>query len=148
MENELKELREVKERLYGMLYSMIDQGDHIMVGMFLANGMVDPNFPYEEDYPPLLAAIYSNENTWELVNTLIENGADVNYVNSRGQTPVLTAVEYDKTDALKLLLEKGAVVNYPNKNGRTPLALAKYLNHKECIRLLEEAKVETNGEDY
>lgn len=67
----------------------------------------------------------------DIVNYLIENGANINAKTSNGQTPLHLSVaggfyksqNLDKTDVVKLLLEKGATINEQDNNGDTALHL-------------------------
>ncbi|MHC4416636.1 MAG: ankyrin repeat domain-containing protein [Planctomycetota bacterium] len=47
----------------------------------------------------------------EVFQTLFEAGADVNAVDRRGQTPLMSAVQSRKTEAIRTLLAKGAKVD-------------------------------------
>lgn len=67
----------------------------------------------------------------DIVNYLIDNGANINAKTSNGQTPLHLSVaggfykykNLDKTDVVKLLLKKGATVNEQDNNGDTALHL-------------------------
>jgi len=52
---------------------------------------------------------------------LIEAGADVNYKNNEGSTPLHTAAFFCHTEVVKALLEKGADKNIRNNAGSTAL---------------------------
>lgn len=62
----------------------------------------------------LLYAILSGNS--EMVKDAILLGADINYINSNGETPLLIAVRYSSThNILKYLIKDGANQNYINK---------------------------------
>ena len=73
--------------------------------------------------------------------SLIEAGADVNIARGRrGITPLITAMEKNDTECLKLLINAGANVNAANKHGVTPLHIHNMGNdsseHSQCLNLL------------
>jgi ankyrin repeat protein len=77
----------------------------------------------------------------DVVEELIKGGADINYVDERGDTPLIIAVCHgraisefspqaywqaksrwsERREIIKTLLKAGAKVNHVNKNGRTAL---------------------------
>ncbi|TQR34711.1 hypothetical protein DMB92_01765 [Campylobacter sp. MIT 99-7217] len=68
----------------------------------------------------LFYALFSLENT----KFLLEQGANVNYANSFGKTPLFYAVEFNLKQVSELLISKGANVNafYINKNEKLALS--------------------------
>jgi ankyrin repeat protein len=72
---------------------------------------------------------------------LIRLGADVNYVDSFGMTPLQCAasVEYRGTEIIELLLQSGADKKIRTKDGSTALGLAKKYGHTEIQHVLERA---------
>lgn len=76
----------------------------------------------------------------EIIKIILENGADVNYVNKDGNTMLHHAVHWSNNkEIVQILLEHGAEVNAKNNDGLTPLHYAQYnLNHKEMIVLLRK----------
>ena len=58
----------------------------------------------------------------EEITRLIQEGADVNAVDSRGKTPLIYVAEYSKIpDVLRALIENGADINAVDESGKTPL---------------------------
>ncbi|KAJ1330839.1 ankyrin repeat domain-containing protein 50 [Microdochium nivale] len=80
---------------------------------------------------------------------LLGEGAAVNTVNSRRDTPLHTAIFLKSKDIVQLLLEKGASVNTLDHNGDTPLHTAIFLKSKDIVQLLLEkgATVDTVNRD-
>ena len=70
-----------------------------------------------------------------IVPILLELGADVNAKNNKGETPLVSATDYDM---VKLLLEHGAAPNVQDANGDTPLHMAALVGNKKSIRFLLE----------
>ena len=72
-----------------------------------------------------------------LLKEFIKRGADVNYKNDRGLTPLIICATSSGPQSLKVLLEAGAQVNVASDIGRTPLmGAASYNSHPESIILL------------
>jgi ankyrin repeat protein len=61
-----------------------------------------------------------NKNT-ELVEHLINSGADVNFTDKKGNTPLMIACKKGDLSIAKLLIENGANPNIQNKYGETAL---------------------------
>lgn len=59
-----------------------------------------------------------------LVNLLVDGGIDVNEVDKNGDSALLLAVQYGRTDVMNALIKYGANVNIRNKNDKTPLLTA------------------------
>jgi ankyrin repeat protein len=74
-----------------------------------------------------------------IVETLIENGADLNHASSRGSTALKYAAMSGHTGIIETLLEAGADPN-PEEDyrGKTPLMYARENGHEETKRLLRE----------
>lgn len=60
----------------------------------------------------------------EIVNALINKGANVNFIDKNGKTPLMIAVEEQRFDLVVALIDKNADVNFIDKNGETPLMIA------------------------
>ncbi len=76
------------------------------------------------------------------IKKIIATGANVNARNAYGETPLMFAAFYGKTEIVKLLIEKGADVNAREFMGWTPLLFAARKGHTEIARILIE-----NGAD-
>ncbi|RPB26485.1 ankyrin, partial [Terfezia boudieri ATCC MYA-4762] len=59
-----------------------------------------------------------------LVKILLDNGADYDFQDEQGATPLHIAVEYDRNEIAKLLLDKGASSDIRDGDGNTPLLKA------------------------
>lgn len=78
-----------------------------------------------------------------LVKALIENGADVDKADAGGLTPLVYAINHNRTEALKELLAAGADVNKKTTIG-LPLYLAVKLGSVEAVKLLLNAGADIN----
>ncbi len=103
-----------------------------------------PNF--KEEF--LLRLVKFNENP-EVVNILLDAGANVNYnYNKNDTTPLVMASGMNKNiDVIKLLVSKGANINAKGYEGRTPLMRALANNHLDIARYLIEAGADVKAKD-
>jgi ankyrin repeat protein len=74
----------------------------------------------------------------DIVQDLLQHGADVKARNASGRSALLFAAEHGRAEAAKLLLEKGADVNEADQKGIFPLYAAACRGHAELITLLAE----------
>jgi quinoprotein dehydrogenase-associated probable ABC transporter substrate-binding protein len=72
------------------------------------------------------------------VKLLLDNGADVNKLDTQGYAPLHTAARNRNSDIAKMLLDAGADANLPDSDGMTPLIHALNRNHVPTIKLLAE----------
>ena len=122
---------EYKERV--AIFLAVEDGDIEAVSEALEEG-VDVNsrvgeitryegsnkFSFEEgDNTPLHWAI-NEEVNYQIVELLIEKGADVNAVGKSETTPLHLAAYWDHKDIAELLINNGADVNAEGKQGETP----------------------------
>jgi L-ascorbate metabolism protein UlaG (beta-lactamase superfamily) len=73
-----------------------------------------------------------------LVQTLIEEGAEVNVTNDRGQTPLHKAVQTGSMELVQMLIQNSARVNVSDQTGRTPLHMAQDWGDESLIRMLTQ----------
>lgn len=64
------------------------------------------------------------DSTENIIRFLIEQGAQINTIDNRGNTPLHTAVTYEEPETVKLLLELGADTSIKNRKGMTAYDLA------------------------
>lgn len=107
----------------------------------LAPGRTETQLKYAED---LKMEIANNKYTplpenLDMVRLLLENGADVNAIDSAGKTPLMIAVGRGNVDAVRLLIEKGADVNRKDQERESALDKAKYKNYVDIVQLLTKA---------
>jgi ankyrin repeat protein len=78
----------------------------------------------------------ANKDRCDIVETLIERGADPNQLNSMHYTPLTIAVMHKNKKICQVLLENGACATIPDKKGNTALHLACSLGDSEIISIL------------
>ncbi len=80
--------------------------------------------------------------TWgelPLVETLVEAGADVNFVGEHGNTPIYSAIVGESIDVVEYLIKKGARKNVKNEWGASPYSYASNVNaNDKIIKLLRK----------
>ena len=76
----------------------------------------------------------------EIMELLLQAGADANIANTNGTTPLMLAAGSGKTAAVQLLLDHGGDVNARDiTNGQTAVMFAAALNRGEAISMLVES---------
>lgn len=93
---------------------------------------------------PLMNAVY-NGNT-NIINMLLENGADINYTTDE-MTPLIYAAYKGNTNIINTLLENGVDINYTNYYGMTALMYAASYNQFEAVKILLENNADTSITD-
>lgn len=91
-----------------------------VVGMLIEKGVFLINQPNKEGETPLHYA--ARLNNIQAIDLLIDNGANINAVDSYGRTPLHCAAVHCRYDVVKILIEKGAEVGTPNSDGKTVLS--------------------------
>lgn len=93
------------------------------------------NEPYyiRRSSPIIIACDVGNYN---IVEMLLENGANINDTSECGLTPLMKASLYNYTNIIELLLSKGVDIHDQNTNGATAILYASLHSQKEAIQLL------------
>lgn len=87
---------------------------------FVAQGL-DFNAPAER-WRPLVTAAANNQ--LQAVAYMLDHGADIEVVDGDGDTALLAAVQFRRSEMLELLLARGANAQHVRPDGQTALALA------------------------
>ena len=72
-----------------------------------------------------------------MVKLLLEKGADPNFDDEEGRTPLWWAAKNGYEAVVELLLEKDAGPSFEDEGGRTPLHRAAQNGHETVMKLLE-----------
>ncbi|BAZ45193.1 ankyrin [Chondrocystis sp. NIES-4102] len=132
------------------------QGNIAGVALELANGVNVDCIDKHRAYTPLMYAVDSSNADIDLVQFLVENGANVNYIGEdeyRSQTNVLSlAVQSGNINKIKYLLDAGANINYQRDAGYDALIDATHgrdivndENLLAILKLLINKGAKTNG---
>jgi ankyrin repeat protein len=73
----------------------------------------------------------------EIVNMLLEHGANPNATQERGFVPLHDAAANGNLALVQLLVKHGAQVNAKAEDGKTPADMATERGHKEVAEWLE-----------
>ncbi|MCC8484219.1 MAG: ankyrin repeat domain-containing protein [Rickettsia endosymbiont of Labidopullus appendiculatus] len=119
------ELDSFKELLEKLLQKGININDHIY----------DMTFLY-------IACVQGKIN---MIEMLLNNGADIKAPDKYGYTPLHFACTQDHTGVIAMLLAKGAETKVQNKNGHTPLHFACYKGDSDAVGILLKNKAEINA---
>ena len=94
----------------------------------------------KNDYDYIRAAspivIACDIGNYNIVEMLLENGANINDTNECEITPIMKASIYNHTNIIELLLSKGVDIHAQNMNGATAILYASLHSQKEAIQLL------------
>lgn len=85
----------------------------------------------------LMEAVYKGDD--EIVNSLIEHGADLNIVNKNGQTALMIAIGAGHEGITGLLLRSGADAAIADLLGMTALQYAELFHKENIIKMIKHA---------
>jgi ankyrin repeat protein len=117
-------------------------GDMAMVKTLIKSG-ADVNVCDDRGWSALAKAVYNPEMKCgfvDVVNTLIEAGANIEAAIGYGVRPLMLAAGYGETDVVEALLKAGADVLARNEGGLTALMMVKQKHYVDVINLLHEAE--------
>lgn len=122
------------------LYNSVRAGDWDTFVYLLNLGHVDPD-GNGRDNPLSMAAIIGSRDSLanEMMTTLLNAGADPDYQNETGNTPLMTAAYMGNQNGVEILLEAKADVHLKNKKGATALWQAAAEEELGIVELLREA---------
>jgi ankyrin repeat protein len=124
------------------------EGDLKKVKEIIENDPNEINVQDSRGFTPLHLA--AGKGHIEIVEFLINHGADIELEIFIGDTPLLVAARYARHgqyETIKTLLEHGAKVNHKDKHGRTALHDAAMYSGKEIINLLISYGADVNARD-
>jgi ankyrin repeat protein len=104
--------------------------------LIIDSGKCDVNIrdSSETSWTPLMHAVGNNNEI--LVSKLLEKDADVDEVDTDGNSAVHIAVINDNDNILSILLRHNPQKNLLNGDNLSPLDLAKINESEECVKLL------------
>ncbi len=83
----------------------------------------------------------------ELTNYLLEKGADINAVDTLGDTALVNTIYRNKPDIAKVLIDRGIKTDTVNGRMNTPLHIAVEQGSLEIVKLLIDKKVTVNAKN-
>ena len=105
-----------------------------LVKFFLSETNINIDITDEFGNTALIKA--SEKGYMEMVDYLINNGADINYQNKQGVTPAMKAAERNNFYVIKLLLDKDVDISQSDYTGRTLREIAENNRDKRILKLL------------
>ena len=79
-------------------------------------------------------------NNVDMIDLLLDAGADINAANRSGFAPLHHAAEGDSVEAAQRLIERGADLDLKNIRGMTAADVATVTEHEAVLKILEEAR--------
>lgn len=131
------------------IYRFIEEGNIEEIKNYL-NGAKNLNSNFKEESILHYAINNSQNNYFEIIELLINNGVDINNHHSRFlETPLhkLCARMTPHIDVISMLLKKGAEVNAINISGKTPVFYLSFNYSVELLNLLVEYGADINIKD-
>jgi ankyrin repeat protein len=98
------------------------------------NQLIDVNQIDSHGWTPLLIATYLSHT--EMVNLLLQNGANTEYTTHSNKTGLFFASSNGDKEIVKAYLGAGANPSTQNKYGMTPLAITSLKGHVDVVKLL------------
>ena len=127
---------QVKEWTETPLGIAIHYGNAQIIETLILNG-AKPNIKFSHDETPIHLAIKARENQEEIINILVNHGADIEAKETIfGSTPLHMAVRRNEKELVKLLLNHGADINSTNRSKETPIHVAVKKQNKEIVEIL------------
>lgn len=114
------------------------EGDQPDAVRFLISKGIGPNSLIYRDLAPLVVAVIRNR--FQPTQTLIEAGADVNFVTPDGATALMLAAERGYRDLVELLLNAGANPSLTDSNGMSAAELAESYGHTAIAKRILRAQ--------
>lgn len=85
-----------------------------------------------------------NENSIEEIRSLISAGAEVNFVNNRGESPLFLAMKSGNREIIDLIISAGAELNCTNSSNESPLMIAVRENNFPLVQKLVKSGADIN----
>ena len=118
----------------------------IMVLPLLVAILISIGNAFQENYDDRFVRNASVGNNHGLVE-MLNDGANVNLRNYKGQTALISAALKNKTDTLNLLINRGADLNQRGKQARTALMWAAISGNLESVQSLLTNGADVNQKD-
>src|SRR5215813_8116925 len=126
-------------KLIRELAEAISQGEVDQIKQLVEQGA---SLKYLDEWrrtPLIWATIGSGLNNKEVVEVLLDLGADINAQNNNGMTALMEAILYNNVEVAKILIARGADVHLTNRHGSTAVTFAR---NRKLFQFVEAASQE------
>lgn len=130
--------------IYATLHSNNKQSPRSYKGVASSRRIYIDQTDHDGSTPLLIAA---GQVQFNIVQTLIDAGANLNAANKYGFTPLYIAAHENNLQTLQLLINASANINIPAKNSETSLGAAASIGHHKVAQALIAADVNINTAD-
>ena len=139
-----------KKKKEEQLYIAVEEGKTEEVRELISSHRVDVNCQPENknfylDATPLIIAACKGQ--IEMVQILLDSGADINRASRLGSTPLWHSAGRGHEDVVKTLIDRGADLNKADKYGWTPLHNAVMCQRNKIIKLLIDRGADPDRKD-
>ena len=97
----------------------------------------DERAPMHRQIPPLILTIMQR-GPLEMIELLLDHGADINITRNHDFTPLIQAVFDYQGDAARLLVKRGARLDLRNSFGVTAASLARSVSQYDIAAMIEQ----------
>jgi len=101
--------------------------------------------PFKDDARMSALQVSAMNGHADIVALLVKRGANINIVDNTGDTPLITASLFHKTNVIEVLIASGADVRHAGTWGHTPLHWAAMNGEPNTARLLLEHGATVNA---
>jgi ankyrin repeat protein len=133
------------------LWSSSNNANAKIVRLLIANG-ADVNATTDAGVTPLMSAgnlktLYCEIDAIGILKYLVDNGAKINAVDSRGDSVLKYWISSSNWQIVPTMIEMGAVVHTANCDGETPLHLAVKREYEDIVQCLLAKGADGNAKD-
>lgn len=140
--NQVATLTIVDQTQLGPLSKAAFEGNDGMVKKLAGDGQCDPSGCDIEEGANMGEAAFllaSTKRHWNIMETLLSCGANINTASKLGWTPLMLAARRNDEQCVSLLLKHGAEVNHLSPDRWTASAEATNTGHSNIVRMLLKA---------
>ena len=123
----------------------VEQGDRTATGLFLAAGM-DANAAIDQEGNTALM-VAANNGRAEVVDELVQAGANVNVTNRQGVSALMRAATREDVALVRTLIAAKADLNHKDSRGETALSFAAARGRRETVTLLLDSGAQPEAID-